>query len=212
MKYGATRQACLANEYLARVHLSLGQIDKAREHATACLEISQAGKMDIRTSLALIKLSEISMLEGQRDKALEFADAAINCVEAPRLRPWAIAAKARVLTDRDRAANMLRQAEELLSSMNSASHHHFHVRVIQMEVGLRQQDWLAVRQAADRLDNYTRHERLPWTDFHIDRGRVLAQWGRGALDESYKNLLAALRQSRSETGQKVWLPGDATTP
>lgn len=209
VKYGAIRQACLANEYLARIYLALGDLDNAREFAEASLQIAQNGQMRPRESLAFIKLAEIAMCEGQTAAAVEFADAAISCVEAQHLKPWALAVKARALQDGDEVHALLDHAESLLSPSGTVSHHHFHVRVAQMEVGLQQCNWDAVDRASDRLDKFTSSERLPWTDFHIMRGRAVAAWGRKQRDENYEEKLTRLRDVRDETGWKIWLPEDA---
>ena len=165
--------------------------------------------MRARESLALIKLAEICVREGQRVAAVNFADAAIKCAEAQHLRPWALAAKALALENQAEVHDLLDHAESLLSPSGTVSHHHLHVRVIQMEVGRRQSNWDAVGRASDRLEDFTRNERLPWTDFHIARGRAIAAWGRAQRDQDYGRRLTRLRDIRNETGWKIWLPEDA---
>ncbi len=48
---------------------------------------------------------------------------------------------------------------------------------------------------AAALEDYTRSERLSWTDFFIARGRALAAWGQGRREPK---LVAELQRLRSE--------------
>ena len=52
-----------------------------------------------------------------------------------------------------------------------------------MDACLSSEDWDEVDRYASALEDYTRQEPLPWTEFFIARGRALAKIGRGQRDE-----------------------------
>ena len=60
-----------------------------------------------------------------------------------------------------------------------------------MEVCLNTGDWDSVEGYAAALEDYTRPEPLPWSDFFIARGRALATYGKGRRDDA---LIAKLRE------------------
>jgi hypothetical protein len=52
-----------------------------------------------------------------------------------------------------------------------------------MEASLHAGDWDETERYAAALEAFTRPEPLPWADFFIARGRLLAAIGRGRRDE-----------------------------
>ena len=59
-------------------------------------------------------------------------------------------------------------------------------------------DWAAARHYADRLEDYTSPEPLPWSGLFITRGRLLARAGQGERgDELYQDLTRVLNTCRT---------------
>ncbi len=56
-------------------------------------------------------------------------------------------------------------------------------------------DWDQAERYAAALEDFTRPEPLPWSEFFIARGRALATWGRGRREPE---LVAELQRLRSE--------------
>ena len=76
---------------------------------------------------------------------------------------------------RDRA---LTEAEEILRD-NCVSHNYFYLYRDGMEIHLHTGEWDRAEYFAQALEDYTRGEQLPWTDFFIASARTLAAYGQG---------------------------------
>ena len=75
-----------------------------------------------------------------------------------------------------------------------------------MEVSLGAGDWNGVERYAKALEDYTRPEPLPWSDFFIARGRTLAAYGQGRRDAEVAQELRRLREEAERVGLKTALP------
>ena len=207
-RFGAGRAACIGHEYVTRTYLARGQIDKASYHANTALELARVGGMKSREAVALVHVAESLLLEGKLDAAFDCAKSAYDMSEGPLAAPWALAVMALARKWNPDGNEYLIQARSLLDSRFFTSHNHFRVSVAEMEFGRYRQDWSAIDQAATRLEEFTCNEPLPLMDFHIKRGRVIAQWGRGGPDNTYAASLEDLANARRDLGMKIWLPGD----
>ena len=165
--------------------------------------------MRARVALACIRLSEIALAGNDSKTAREYAQKAIEDGDSTYVRPWALAIGARTEENPSKAKDLYTEADAMLNAGTSVAHDHFHIRVLQMEDSLDRENWSAVDRAADKLEEFTKPEPLPWTDFHICRGRAIAAWGRGNGCEQTVERLADLRKIRADTGMKIWLPGDS---
>jgi tetratricopeptide (TPR) repeat protein len=89
---------------------------------------------------------------------------------------------------------------EALLAAGSLSHNYFFFYQAAIEAALHPEDWAAVERHAAALEDYTRAEPLPWTDFIIGRGRALAAWGRGERDGAAVERLHALYDQAERAG------------
>ncbi len=64
-------------------------------------------------------------------------------------------------------------------------------------------DWDEVERYATALEDYTRPEPLPSSDFFIARGRALAAHGRGSRDDKTMQELKRLRDEGERVGLKT---------
>ena len=97
--------------------------------------------------------------------------------------PALLAIKAASSEDKAVAQEDLKKAEAILDS-GCVSHNHFWFARLAIGHALRTQAWDEVERYAKRLQSYTRKEPLPWSDFIIAQGRVLAAWGRGQRSDA----------------------------
>lgn len=75
-----------------------------------------------------------------------------------------------------------------------------------MDAHLETQKWDEVDRYAAALDEYTRPEPLPWSDFMIRRGRALAAYGRGNCTDSTLETLRQLHDEAERVGLRITLP------
>jgi hypothetical protein len=75
-----------------------------------------------------------------------------------------------------------------------------------MESALNIEDWSAAEAYAQALEDYTRAEPLPWSNFFIARGRALAAFGRGGRDAAAIDELRRLRDEAERVGWTTSLP------
>src|SRR6266478_2339267 len=56
------------------------------------------------------------------------------------------------------------------------------------------------------LENYTRAERLPWSDLFATRGRLLAGAAQGSVDDGMRDELVRIRTTLRDAGLRAFLP------
>jgi hypothetical protein len=104
----------------------------------------------------------------------------------------------------ERAAALAEGAAVLRAG--SPSHNHFWFHRDAMEVALVLSEWEDAERHATALEDYTRAEPLPWSDFYVARGRALAAHGRGRRDDVTLAELRRLRDEAERVGLRVALP------
>jgi hypothetical protein len=93
----------------------------------------------------------------------------------------------------------LDEAEAILDS-GCVAHNQFWFAESAIDTALEDNEWDKARRFADRLENYTRQEPLPWSDFIIERARALADWGDGKRNQETEKHLDDLRSRAARAG------------
>jgi len=75
-----------------------------------------------------------------------------------------------------------------------------------IDVALELSDWDEADRYASQLAAYTSAEPLPWSDFFIDRGRVLVAVGRGAHEHDHQAVLCRLLEQGERFGYEIAMP------
>ena len=153
-------------------------------------------------------LAEIHLSEGRRRQAVEVLERHVAIARetslgfmAPRLLGFFAA-----LTDDPAARDAaLEEAEEMLGK-GSLAHNFLGVYKFAMDANLRAGDWDAVERYATKLEDYTRAEPVPSSEFYIARGRALAAHGRFGGDSATTAELKRLRDEAKRIGLKTPLP------
>ena len=114
-------------------------------------------------------------------------------------------ALALVTDDPTEREEMLKAGESELKK-GTVSHNHFWFYQFAMKSTLQTGEWDRVEHYAQALEDFTRPEPLPLTDFYIDWGRALAVHGRGDRSDKNRNELERLRDQALEVGLKPALP------
>ena len=92
--------------------------------------------------------------------------------------PSVLGALALTTDDAEVRREALAEGERLLRA-GSVAHNHFRFYRDAIDASLRAGEWDEAERLAAALEDFTRPEPLPWTDFYVARGRALAAWGRG---------------------------------
>jgi hypothetical protein len=111
---------------------------------------------------------------------------------------WLQGAIAFVTRDAERRQAAIARGQRLLAA-GAISHNHLHFHQLAMDAQLRAGDWPGAEAQADALEAYS-DEPLPWSRFHVARGRLLAAMGRGQGDADSEAQLAELRQEAAQVG------------
>ena len=119
--------------------------------------------------------------------------------------PRVLSAIALVTEDPERRRSVLEEGESILRS-GAISHNHFWYYRDAIGVSLRSGAWDEVERYAKGLQDYTRPEPLPWSDFFIARGRALVAFGQGRRDAELLRELRRLRDVAERVGMKTALP------
>jgi len=75
-----------------------------------------------------------------------------------------------------------------------------------IDVALNLGEWQEAERYAAALEDLTRPEPLPWSDFFVARGRALAAIGRGGADESTKREFERLEAEARRLDYRLALP------
>jgi hypothetical protein len=147
-------------------------------------------------------------MRGALDEAEKFAEESVDTLRDGGMAfsgPRALGVLALVTQSSDRRRVALSEAEELLRG-DSTGHNYLSFYPDAMETCLQTGEWSEVDRYAQALENYTRAEPLPYTDFFIARGRVLAAFGRGNRDQNTMGELRRIRAVAEDVGLMFALP------
>jgi hypothetical protein len=114
-------------------------------------------------------------------------------------------ALARALEPADERHAALNDGEELIEK-GCVGHNQLWFYPEAIEVALELADYDEAERYAALLEDFTRPEPLPWSEFFIVRGRTLAAVGRGKQDTGLVDALHHLRQEGERMGYSLALP------
>jgi class 3 adenylate cyclase/tetratricopeptide (TPR) repeat protein len=176
------------------VSYGMGRLEKADPFLQQALGLAQSIHADNFLANGLQFLAQNSLAQGDKAKAQAYALQGIEIVRKVGMTfigPALLAIKAASSQDVAGAEEALKEAEAILDS-GCVSHNHFWFARIAIGHALRTHAWDGVERYANRLESYTRREPLPWSDFIIAQGRVLAAWGRGQRSDALMGELQRL--------------------
>lgn len=148
--------------------------------------------------------AELHRLAQRRANALADAEEAVKISRETGpafLGPFALGALALASADPTVRQAALAEGEALLRA-GAVSHNHFLFRRDAIDACLISGDWEGAERSAAALEDYTRSEPLPFSDFYIARARALAAHG---AHRSNPELLAAELDRLCEDGERLGL-------
>lgn len=176
--------------------------DAALSHAERALVLARqlgAGRFEAE---ALAFRGEARASTGQRGAALDDLRAALEIARRTGmafLGPSLLGLLAVITEDSAVRREALGEGERLLES-NGVAHNHLFFRKDAIDANLAAGAWDAAIRHADALEAFIGEERLPWVEFFVARGRVLAERGQGKRDAATIGALQRLRLRASELG------------
>ncbi len=119
--------------------------------------------------------------------------------------PWVFSTLALVGGDPTERRRALEEGEKMFETA-CVGHNYLAFYRDAMEVALESADWDGVERYAAALEDYTRPEPLPLTDFFIARGRALAAHGQGGRGDATMAEIARLRDEARRVGLMLAVP------
>jgi tetratricopeptide (TPR) repeat protein len=181
----------LLKEYTERAAILIKRLG-ARRFEADCLHFQARGYVE----------------EGRRMEALEILREAVAISRDTGIAycgPRVLSELALATDDPEERVRAIEEGEAILKS-GAVAHNYFWFFRDVMEAALNIGDWNATESYAQALEDYTRAEPLPWSDFFIARGRALAAFGRGGRDAATIDELRRLRGDADRTGWTTSLP------
>ena len=152
-------------------------------------------------------LGRFALLRGDRVQARTLTQRGIAILQQSESGmtfggPIALGILALAAEDEEQCHAALLEAETILSA-GSVGHNYLNFYEDAMEACLQFEAWEAVERYALALQDYTRPEPLPRSDYFIARGRALAAFGRGRRDENTLQTLQQLCSEADKNGFKL---------
>ncbi len=153
-------------------------------------------------------LARCRVVQGRRAEALDLLREAVTISRETGVTycgPNLLGMLALTTEDPDERKRAIEEGETILRS-GAVAHNYFWFYRDVMEAALNLGNWNAAETYAQALEDFTRAEPLPWTDFFIARGRALAAFGRGRRDAATMDELRRLRDEAERIGLTTALP------
>ena len=193
-----------------RLWAELGNPVEGKAWVEQGVEISRHIRSQLMEGMSVFTLAQIEVLEGNYLETYRLAKEATSILKKSESGmtfhgPGILGIIACATKDADERRAALAEAESMLSK-GSVGHNYLDFYADAMEVSLRMTDWDEVDRYARALEDYTRPEPLPRSEFFIARGRALAAHGRGNRDQENVAELQRLHDEAKSIGLKFVLP------
>ncbi len=201
---GNLRAEIVGHSVGSLLHLAQGNWGQAKGSAEQILALAQRLGARRFESEAKGLLGLVAWSVNELDQAEDLIDEAVAIAREAGIHysgPWALGALALVTRNQDKREAAIREGERLLDT-GCVSHANFHFRECAIQNALNHRQWDEAQRHAKALAAYTSQEPLPWTEFIVTRGQVLARIGKGergpAVREQLSVLLETAQRTRSE--------------
>ena len=190
------------------VLVEMGETARAKEEIARAQALAQSLGARRFEATNLYFTAKILLAEGRRSEAVEVLEQALEISRETAVTftgPRILGGLALCTEDPKVRQRALAEGEGILNQ-GAISHNHFWFYREAMEATLTIGDWDSVYRYAAALEEYTRPEPLPWTDFFIARGRALASYGQGKRDDETMGEIRRLRDEALRVGMRSALP------
>jgi class 3 adenylate cyclase/tetratricopeptide (TPR) repeat protein len=189
--------------------MALGQAGdpiEGRQRLEQGLSISRRMHSKIWEGMSLYEIGKIAFLEENYQEAYELASEAICVLRKTEsgmtmCGPCALGLLASATEDSTQNCAALEEAEALLPQ-GSIGYTYLSFYELAIDVSLRAAQWDEAGRYARALEDYTKEEPIPRSEFFISRARVLAAHGRGNRDKDTMFELLRMRGKAQQIGLK----------
>lgn len=189
--------------------IDLGEHDLLEAHAEQQLRVIRTLGARAWEPQALVWKAVVSEARGRRSETRELLMQATSITrEVGRTftAGYSFGALAWAMADDSAVREAALDEGETVLREGAVSHNYFWFYRFAIDALLIVEDWERVERYAAALEDYTRDEPLPWTDFFIARGRALAAFGRGRRDGAAMQALQRLHDEAVRADLKSALP------
>ena len=205
---GHLRAEMNARAAAGRILFALGDFEPCRnEHLKAYDLARRLGALRFEQPCRLF-LGRIAHEQGEQQLAVEHLRQAEEVAQRTSLAfhgPMIYGALAFVLDRPDDRRAALAQAESIIGQ-GCVSHNQLWFYPDAIDVALELFDFDAAERYVSALEDFTRAEPLPWSDFFVARGRALIAIARGPSDPDIRAALQRLLQQGEQFGYAMALP------
>ncbi len=190
-RVGQLRAAVIAHQLIARISNMQGNSERAAEHAQKCITIAQEIGAAVFVVSGSTHLAHILAENGKPDEARSLIQEILpqaRSVGKSFCGPYTLAVAAKLSTEADAARAFLAEAEAILDD-GCVSHNYMWFAEVALPEELRRGNLEAAERHIRRLNKYTLRQPLAWSQFIIDKGRVLLKL---RLDPSDVSLVPCL--------------------
>ena len=187
----------------------VGDIDEGERWLKSSLKIIRRIGARLFEGVCVYLLGRFALLRGDRDRARKLTLEGIAILRESESGmtfggPIALGILALAAEDSRQCHKALAEAEAILDA-GSVGHNYLNFYEDAMEACLQIEAWDEVDRYAQALQDYTRSEPLPRSDYFIARGRVLAAHGRGNRDPATLVELQRLSREAVKNGLNMSL-------
>ncbi len=185
-RVGHQRAEIQANFTVGMAYFYLGEWDRAKSHIERSLAVGRRLGARRFWARSMQYMARIFVAEGRRSDAVPLLEDALAISRETGIRyvgAVILGTLALATDDPETRQRALSEGEKILRE-GCLSHNYFEFYTDALETCLNVGDWNGAERYASALENYTRNEPLPLTDFLIARGRALTAFARGERDDA----------------------------
>jgi hypothetical protein len=207
-RVGHYRAESIAHRAVLSCALEVGELDKAKKHFSQSRSIIGSHQLRRFEPVNLVFEAAFLSREGRKLDATAVLQKALEiCRETGEafVGPWVCGYLAMIIEDRAQLRSLLSDGERVLES-GTVGHNQLWFYRCAIEASLRAEEWDEADRYAAAMENYTRDEPLPWSDYFIAMGRALAKWGKGRREHEMRVELERLRGEAVRLNLRTVIP------
>jgi tetratricopeptide (TPR) repeat protein len=187
---------------------TMGELSRLKAEFGLVLDLVQrlGARRFLQSSLPYV--GKAALLEGNRSEAVRILRETLEIGHQTGITfsgPSILGPLALALSDPSERRQMLAQSEAIIRK-GCVAHNQLRFYPDAIDVALELGEWDEAQRYAAALEDFTRAEPLPWSDFFAARGRALVALGRDCVDDSTKPELERLEAEGRRLDYRTALP------